>query len=53
MLPVVTEFVEKYKLEIRPIFHFNVERIKAHRQKLIKPLFEEKFWGSQSSSENQ
>ena len=102
--------ISKSKLEIRPIFHFNGERIKAHisicfvalkvyreldrllknnkmklsvdtvlniaktiptisvkmaentltktlflthRQQLIKPLFEENFWGSQSSIENQ
>ena len=102
--------ISKSKLEIRPIFHFNHNRIKAHisicfvalkvyreldrllkknkmglsvdavlnvaktiptisvkmaestltktlfltkRQQLIKPLFEEKFWGSQTSTENQ
>lgn len=102
--------ITKSKLEIRPIFHFNHNRIKAHisicfvalkvyreldrllkknkmnmsvdtvlsiaktiptinvkldeqtltrtlflteRQKLIKPLFEEIFWGSQTSAENQ
>ena len=102
--------ITKSKLEIRPIFHFNHNRIKAHicicfvalkiyreldrllkknnmkmsvdtvldiaktvptisvkldegtltetlfltdRQQLIKPLFEEKFWESQTSVENQ
>lgn len=102
--------ISKSKLEIRPVFHFNEDRIKAHisicfvalkvyrelermlknnnmklsvdtvlniartiptisvkmaegtltktlfltkRQQLIKPLFEENFWGSQTSSENQ
>ncbi|MBR4434149.1 MAG: IS1634 family transposase [Bacteroidaceae bacterium] len=102
--------ISKSKLEIRPIFHFNGNRIKAHisicfvalkvyreldrmlknnkmklsvdtvlsiaktiptisvkmaegtltktlfltkRQQTIKPLFEENFWGSQTSSENQ
>ena len=102
--------ISKSKVEIRPIFHFNEDRIKAHisicfvalkvyreldrmlknnrmklsvdtvlgiaktiptikvkvaegtlartlfltkRQQLIKPLFEEKFWGSQTSTENQ
>ena len=102
--------ITKSKLEIRPIFHFNHNRIKAHisicfvalkvyreldrllkknkmnmsvdtvlsiaktiptinvkldeqtltrtlflteRQKLIKPLFEETFWGSQTPAENQ
>ena len=102
--------ITKSKLEIRPIFHFNHNRIKAHisicfvalkvyreldrllkknkmnmsvdtvlsiaktiptinvkldeqtltrtlflteRQQLIKPLFEETFWGSQTSTENQ
>ena len=102
--------ISKSKLEIRPMFHFNHNRIKAHisicfvalkvyreldrllkknkmglsvdavlsvaktiptisvkmaestltktlfltkRQQLIKPLFEENFWGSQTSPENQ
>ena len=102
--------ISKSKLEIRPMFHFNHNRIKAHisicfvalkvyreldrmlknnrmglsvdavlgiaktiptikvrmaegtltrtlfltkRQQLIKPLFEDKFWGSQNSSESQ
>ena len=102
--------ISKSKLEIRPIFHFNGDRIKAHisicfvalkvyreldrmlkenqmklsvdmvlniaktvptitvkmaegtltktlfltkRQQTIKPLFEEKFWVTQTSSENQ
>ena len=102
--------ISKSKLEIRPIFHFNEERIKAHisicfvalkvyreldrmlkdnkmnlsvdtvldiaktiptisvkmaegtltktlfltkRQKQIKPLFEDNFWVTQTSSENQ
>ena len=102
--------ISKSKLEIRPIFHFNHNRIKAHisicfvalkvyreldrllkknkmglsvdavlnvaksiptisvkmaestltktlfltkRQQLIKPLFDENFWGSQNSPENQ
>ncbi len=102
--------ISKSKLEIRPMFHFNHDRIKAHisicfvalkvyreldrllknnemglsvdtvlgiaktiptikikvadgtltrtlfltkRQEQIKPLFEEKFWGSQTSPENQ
>ncbi len=101
--------ISKSKLEIRPMFHFNEDRIKAHisicfvalkvyreldrmlknnkmklsvdtvlniaktiptisvkmaestltktlfltkRQEQIKPLFEEKFWGSQNSPEN-